>query len=275
MEDEQVQPSSVTADSIASNVAASSTGTALRRSILKTTIDDGNSCSSSSGPDDDCGDDGKNKSNSSLSPAARRDLETCQASETSLPSRTASRRRRHSISALDDIADNAEQQQEPHRPHRRVSFTVVEISEHSPALGDHPDVSSGPPLSISWKFERRTSLDFESYEEFREPRRRSRSEIVIPNFERRQMLRHEGYSNREIDIAAREAQEIKMKRRDTLEKMDSAMERVQDRMKSVKKVIKSAERVLSFGGRVKSRKKVVHASSFRNTYITSSSTQNR
>mmetsp|Transcript_38259 Transcript_38259/g.80506 ORF Transcript_38259/g.80506 Transcript_38259/m.80506 type:complete len:302 (-) Transcript_38259:221-1126(-) len=46
----------------------------------------------------------------------------------------------------------------------RVSFSHVELREYCRQVGDNPSVSSGCPLSIGWKFNKRGKVDIDSYE---------------------------------------------------------------------------------------------------------------
>ena len=128
-------------------------------------------------------------------------------------------------------------------PRRRISFTSVDIAEHGRLLGDHPDVSSGAPITIGWKAQRRVSLDFEDYESCRERARRSREEMIIPNFERRQMMKHWGYSNKEIDEASRVARDTKKKRAETIKRADTLKGSIADAIgemtKSIRKMLPS------------------------------------
>jgi len=47
---------------------------------------------------------------------------------------------------------------------RRVSFSHVKIREYCRVPGDNPSVSCGAPLSIGWKYNKRGTIDIDSYE---------------------------------------------------------------------------------------------------------------
>ena len=68
-------------------------------------------------------------------------------------------------------------QQEPQK-RRRVSFTDVEIIELPYTLGDNPCVSSGVPISASWKAQKRTCLKLDFFEQYR-PKRRTKVELHL------------------------------------------------------------------------------------------------
>lgn len=148
----------------------------------------------------------------------------------------------------------------PPPPRRRVSFASVEIAEHARLLGDHPDVSSGAPITIDWKAQRRVSLDFEDYESCRETNRRSREEMIIPNFERRQMLKHWGYSNKEIDEASRAARDTKKKRAETIKRADTLKGSVAD---AVEEMTKSMRKMLPSLKASRSKNKSAHSKGYR------------
>jgi hypothetical protein len=56
-------------------------------------------------------------------------------------------------------------------PHRRVSFSSVEIVELSMVLGDHPGCRIGPPVRTLGEVQRRISVHLDDYEHSRSPRR--------------------------------------------------------------------------------------------------------
>jgi hypothetical protein len=49
--------------------------------------------------------------------------------------------------------------------HKVVSFSNVSVREYSRVVGDNPCVSSGPPLAIGWKYNKRGKTDIDSFEE--------------------------------------------------------------------------------------------------------------
>uniref|UniRef100_A0A7S4RLD2 Uncharacterized protein n=1 Tax=Ditylum brightwellii TaxID=49249 RepID=A0A7S4RLD2_9STRA len=86
---------------------------------------------------------------------------------------------------------------------KSVSFSHLNVREHSIALGDHPCCSKGPPVSISWEYNEYDSIDIEMFEMHR-GQRRSREELVLSSRERRRILKKSaGMSKREILEAER------------------------------------------------------------------------
>jgi hypothetical protein len=59
-----------------------------------------------------------------------------------------------------------------------VFFAFVLIREHERILGDHPCVSSGPPISLNWDVENEHMYSLDLYEKARV--RRSRNEFLVP-----------------------------------------------------------------------------------------------
>ena len=225
--------------------------TVHRRSILKKPEEASNSSSSSF---EEKGGDNL-RCSSHTQPLSSSDAATDQLSENlvQISRLIPAHRRRHSSAECDEsggvrlssaaISSINPSSPPPPPPRRRVSFTSVDVAEHGRLLGDHPDVSSGAPITIGWKAQRRVSLDFEDYESCREANRRSREEMIIPNFERRQMLKHWGYSNKEIDEASRVVRETKKKRADTIKRADTLMGSITDAIgemaKGMRKVLPS------------------------------------
>ena len=59
-----------------------------------------------------------------------------------------------------------------------VFFAFVHVREHCRILGDHPSVSSGPPISLSWEVESDEMFSVDMYENVRY--RRSKHEFLVP-----------------------------------------------------------------------------------------------
>jgi hypothetical protein len=59
-----------------------------------------------------------------------------------------------------------------------VFFAFVEIIEYDIVLGDHPSVSSGPPISLGWDVESNEMFTVDMYESIRD--RRPRHELIVP-----------------------------------------------------------------------------------------------
>jgi len=98
---------------------------------------------------------------------------------------------------------------------RTVSFHRIEFREHQRALGDHPDVSAGPALSLDWESAPAGSFAVEDYEKHRPPRR-CKSELAVPRAVREHMLRQQaGVSRSEMAAANRATERIKQNRRHT------------------------------------------------------------
>jgi len=84
-------------------------------------------------------------------------------------------------------------------------FGNIEIREHAMILGKGPSVSgTGPSLEIDWEAQTNTVLGLEEYESMRY-RRRSKGELIMPGYYRRNLLLESGYTMREIhEMAAME-----------------------------------------------------------------------
>ena len=102
---------------------------------------------------------------------------------------------------------------------RKVSFDRIHIREYYLSLGDNPSCSSGPPLSISWKYSDIGSVDLEEFEMMRPPRRHH-SEMMIPSIERKKLLDDLGYSVLEIVEAVKNVTECKKNRKKSLRSID-------------------------------------------------------
>uniref|UniRef100_A0A6V2CGB7 Uncharacterized protein n=1 Tax=Ditylum brightwellii TaxID=49249 RepID=A0A6V2CGB7_9STRA len=68
-----------------------------------------------------------------------------------------------------------------------VSFGAIEMRKYERALGDHPCVSSGAPVTLGWKYNQYGSVSVDEYERARGPVRQ-REQLRIPREERVQIL---------------------------------------------------------------------------------------
>ena len=73
--------------------------------------------------------------------------------------------------------------------HRHVRFDSIRIRRYQVVLGDNPEVSVGPPISLGWNFSSIGPIKVDAYEKHRnEKDRRQGNELVLPAFMRRQIL---------------------------------------------------------------------------------------
>lgn len=127
---------------------------------------------------------------------------------------------------------------------RNVSFTSLEVREYEITLGDHPAVSNGPPIGLSWSYNEAERVDLDLFEATRGPRR-SRHQMVMGSNLRRKILRDSaGFSNSEIKNATMEALKIKKSRVKSVSKMNPTKieEAFASALKKVKKVIPGKSR---------------------------------
>lgn len=81
---------------------------------------------------------------------------------------------------------------------KRVQFGNLEMRNYEIILGDHPDCSSGPPVSIGWEYSSAETISVDRYEALK-PRRRSMDQLELNYFVRKRVLRrHAGVSDEEM-----------------------------------------------------------------------------
>jgi hypothetical protein len=103
---------------------------------------------------------------------------------------------------------------------RTASFSTLEIRSYDITLGDNPGGSHGAPVSLSWDYnpDNIIKVDLETYEKTR-PQRRARSEMYMSGSIRMFLLmKNKGYSLREIEAAAKDAEKLRKKRQNTIKK---------------------------------------------------------
>ena len=97
---------------------------------------------------------------------------------------------------------------------KECTFSCVHIREYERVAGDNPCVSTGVPLSISWRYYQHDSIDLGEYECKRGPPR-DKIEMMVPPDVRRQMLDEFGVSISDMNAAMREVSITKKQRRNT------------------------------------------------------------
>eukprot|EP00571_Detonula_confervacea_P009108 CAMPEP_0172316166 /NCGR_PEP_ID=MMETSP1058-20130122/27491_1 /TAXON_ID=83371 /ORGANISM="Detonula confervacea, Strain CCMP 353" /LENGTH=420 /DNA_ID=CAMNT_0013030423 /DNA_START=30 /DNA_END=1292 /DNA_ORIENTATION=+ len=120
---------------------------------------------------------------------------------------------------------------------RCVSFARVNIREYERVLGDNPSVTSGPPLSIGWRYAPEPlSMKVDEYEAGKGDRRSS-SEYLVPKAVRENMLKeHADVSRREMVAVVRTIQKEKAQRRKTV--VNLSMQNTEEKMEKVKRKLK-------------------------------------
>mmetsp|Transcript_33470 Transcript_33470/g.48474 ORF Transcript_33470/g.48474 Transcript_33470/m.48474 type:complete len:228 (-) Transcript_33470:103-786(-) len=96
----------------------------------------------------------------------------------------------------------------------RVSFDRIEVREYPVRLGDHPDCSSGPPITIGWDHVRERTCSVDEYETDRLPRK-CLSQLKLSYFERKSRLRSVACSDKDIRDAITQVQQVQMEREES------------------------------------------------------------
>jgi len=81
------------------------------------------------------------------------------------------------------------------KPRRKLRKTVsfnkdLEIRQHALTIGDHPLCRDSLPISLAWEHGDTMLMDLDGFEAQRQGLRRSRSEMKLSYFERKNMLRN-------------------------------------------------------------------------------------
>jgi hypothetical protein len=87
---------------------------------------------------------------------------------------------------------------------KSLHWSTIDFYSHEMVLGDNPCVSSGPPLTISWKAHEHHPISIDEYELFK-PERRRKIEMLSPRQRREDLLISAGYNRSDLKAAATEA----------------------------------------------------------------------
>jgi hypothetical protein len=98
-----------------------------------------------------------------------------------------------------------------------ISFGSIVVREFNRIIGDHPDVSSGPPLSIGWEYSQNEPVPVDEYEKNKDsshgpPERTTKFERIL--------LLHQdyGFSLQELKDAETKAKRAKKRRAQSSER---------------------------------------------------------
>jgi len=120
------------------------------------------------------------------------------------------------VSTLDESLHATWESSPPKPAVKNVEFKEIEVREYERTVGDNPSCSSGPPLTIGWKFWQRARTSVDWYEKAR-PARKSQFELVMPREARQEMLIVEWrISQAQIATAVRSNIRTKNQRRRTV-----------------------------------------------------------
>lgn len=101
---------------------------------------------------------------------------------------------------------------------KKLGFSTVTIREHPVVLGDNVTVR-GPPISLSWDYQDEKVYELEDYEQATKERRRSYSELKMPNSDRWKLLKANGYSRKDIQEASKLSTIARNQRQRTKDKL--------------------------------------------------------
>ena len=127
-----------------------------------------------------------------------------------------------------------------------VSFGDVRVRVYERVLGINPSCTSGPPLSLGWRYFPERSCSIDAYE-CNKPFTRSPSELVLCREERELILLSLGYTRKQLANAVRMTIRLKNQRRKTIQNLATAgmEEMVENAGRKVKRLFvlnKSEER---------------------------------
>ena len=101
-----------------------------------------------------------------------------------------------------------------------VRFRNVEVREYNIVIGDNPSCSTGPPVSLGWRYQyEHQDVPLETYEQFRIGRRRASGQMKMPSSVRHEKLREWEVATSDIIKAQTECLEIQKQRLKTYYKV--------------------------------------------------------
>lgn len=123
---------------------------------------------------------------------------------------------------------------------KSVRFSSVTIREYPMILGDHPDVTSGPPIAIDWYHEQEQVVSIDHHIDMTPLPRRDVRQMVMPAFIRTSICINAGCTDCEMLERMQQNDIIREQRNITVRSLNSL---INDEIKE--KVIKKLKKVLS------------------------------
>lgn len=126
-----------------------------------------------------------------------------------------------STCSTSSITEDAKTSSSSSSKRKSVSFGNVSCRLYNRTVGVHPGVSSGPALDFSWTYTSTEDITVDDYENsFNEKERRSKLCLLIPRFERVEILRKDcNVSKSTIASHIRMITKTKKQRKQTLTNM--------------------------------------------------------
>lgn len=95
---------------------------------------------------------------------------------------------------------------------RHISFHQIIVRDYDMVLGDHPNCSYGPPVSLGWHYLEYEPLDLNEYE-YHHSRRRPLRQLVLNSYRRKKMLLTEkAHTLDELNRATKEKNRVQKNR---------------------------------------------------------------
>lgn len=165
-----------------------------------------------------------------MSPSARniRELESVDSNMTNAPG---------PLTALPTKSCFKKADSPPQKNH--VQFTSLTLREYDVVLGNHPNCSDGPALSIGWCYNVRGPINIDRYEKSMVGNRRTRAQMLIPRSHREYLLTDFGFSRMQIEESIEEIQKIQKERRASYQgskfaNVEKAFSGIRKKMKGLK-----------------------------------------
>lgn len=90
------------------------------------------------------------------------------------------------------------------RKNSHVHFGEIDIRTYTMTIGDHPDVSIGPPVALSWTYEEKGKQELEAYEKLRQGHRRNAHNMKLNYYQRIDVIKEDGVDEKEIKTVERQ-----------------------------------------------------------------------
>jgi len=140
---------------------------------------------------------------------------------------------------LDPSAKLRPERSAPNSKGTSVGFLSVQVREYERILEFNPAVTSGAAIGIGWRYQEEFTIPIDDWEQQKdEVGVRTGRELIIPRSIRENMLKHNGYSQKEIANSTRIILKIKNQRKTTIhnlnaQPMEEALEGTKKRIKGI------------------------------------------
>lgn len=117
-----------------------------------------------------------------------------------------------------------------------VNFTDVQVRQYERIMCDNPASQNGPSVGIGWNYMELEAVPVDDFEHRRGRGTRKASKLLLARDKREKLIRHLGYTDKDIAANVRELNKLRSQRRQTVNNLGA--QKVEEAVESAKRQVK-------------------------------------